>query len=139
MNQIRGCQLFKVMRNRSLRDRKLSHQRFAWNLVMAGDCRQDGEPLGVRDRLGDSLLLTFGQPDLCGCHSSNLGILGIACQHRCQKKGGRQLAPDLIGRYLNAVVRLIRRRAVMRCFDRVISGPLAERRHPDLSGLTCLA
>lgn len=64
---------------------------------MAGNCRKDGEPLGIRDRLGDSLVLTFGQLYLCGCHSSNLGILEIPCQHRCQKKGGCQLAPDPIG------------------------------------------
>ena len=93
MNQIRGHQFLEMMRNSSLRDRKLSDKRFAWNLVMAGDCRQDGEPLGIRDRLGDSLVLTFVQLYLCGYHSSNLGILGITGQHRCQKKKRLRIGP----------------------------------------------
>lgn len=97
MNQIRRHQFLEMMRSRSLRDRKLSDKRFAWNLVMAGDYRQDGEPLGIRDRLGDSLVLTLVHRYLCDCHSSNLGILGISGQHRCQKKSGCQLASDSSG------------------------------------------
>ena len=86
MDQLRGYQFFEMMRNRGLRNGELSHQGLARNLVMMSDGRKDGEPLGVRDRLSDSLLLTFGQLNLRGSHSPNLGILEVACQHRSQKK-----------------------------------------------------
>lgn len=82
MNQLRSYQLFQVMRNGGLRDRKLLNQILARQFLGRRDRFQDRETLRIGHGFGDASGLLGRQFDQRSAHPCNLARSGSNYLHR---------------------------------------------------------